>query len=107
MIRINYITNLDVNKYSGGWSGMNHNIYQQLSGQFHLHLLQKIDPPYFLSERIISKAFRIAGMKGVFPAFTRSRLKRVKAQVESAIDNSCQLNFYHGATPWLLVSNKL
>ena len=26
MVRINYITSLDVNNYSGGWSGMNHKI---------------------------------------------------------------------------------
>jgi len=107
MIRINYITNLDVDNYSGGWSGMNYNIYQQLSGKFHIHLLQKIDPPYILSEKIFSKAFRNAGMKGIFPAFTKRRLKQIKMQVESEIDNSCQLNFYHGVTPWLLVENKL
>jgi glycosyltransferase involved in cell wall biosynthesis len=107
MIRINYITNLDVNNYSGGWSGMNYHVHDQLSRQFDVHLVQNVNPPFFLSDRIISKAFRIAGLKGNFPAFTEQRLSRIKAEVESKLHHSAQLNFYHGATPWLHVENKI
>lgn len=106
MIRINYITNLDVNNYSGGWSGMNHHVYGQLTRCFDVNLIQNVNPPYFLSERVVSKVFRVAGMKGIFPAFTRGRLNKIKEEVERKIDTNGQLNFYHGSTPWLHIENK-
>lgn len=107
MVLINYITNLDVDNISGGWSGMNHHVYEQLKKQFDVHPVQKIDPPYLLSERVVSRAFRVAGVKGIFPAFTRRRLDTIKKQVESRVNNKAQLHFYHGATPWLHVNNNV
>src|SRR5688572_21628359 len=107
MTVVNYITNLDINRYSGGWSGMNHHIHQQLSRKFKINLIQNVDPPYLLNERIVSKAFRLAGLKSIFPAFSKSRLTMIKKQVEDKIGNKGIFNFYHGSTPWILVKNKL
>ena len=106
-MRINYITNLDVNNYSGGWSGMNHNVYLQLNQRFDVNLIQNINPSYSLIERIFSKALRLLGLKGIFPAFSAGRLKRIKAQVESRFDTSALINFYHGSTPWVSVNSML
>lgn len=86
---------------------MNHHIHQQLSAKFKINLIQNVDPPYLLNERILSKAFRLAGLRSIFPAFSKSRLTTIKKQVENKIDDSGDLNFYHGSTPWILVENKL
>ena len=106
MTRINYITNLNVHNFSGGWSGMNHYVHDQLSKQFDVHLIQDVNPRYNLSERVMSKALRLAGRTGNFPAFTRRRLNTIKQEVESRMDKTAQLNFYHGSTPWLHVENE-
>ncbi|MBW7892877.1 MAG: glycosyltransferase family 4 protein [Chitinophagaceae bacterium] len=105
MIRINYITNLDVNKYSGGWSAMNHHVYQQLkqSDNHSINLIQDVNPPVSLLRKTISKLRRIAGLKGEFFYFSVDRLKKIKAEVELKQDQKSDLDFYHGATPWILV----
>lgn len=107
MIRINYITNLDIDNYSGGWSGMNHHVYNELRREFDINLIQKVDPPYSLTERIASKMFRLAGLEGKFPAFTNGRLNTIKENVERRLDDSSQYSFFHGSTPWLHVANKV
>lgn len=106
MVVINYITNLDVKEFSGGWSGMNHNVYNQLAAEFNVHLVQKVNPPYSSAERLVSKGLRILGLKGSFPAFTRRRLEKIQQLVEERLKQQAHINFYHGATPWLLIRNK-
>ena len=64
MTGINYITNLDVNEESGGWLGMNHHVYNQLASKFDVNLIQKIDPPYSVADRYLSKVLRVAGLRG-------------------------------------------
>lgn len=100
---INYVTNLDVNEYSGGWSGMNHFIYQQLASKCDVNLIQKIDPAYRLSDRLLSKAFRTVGLNGIFPAFTKARLQTISNSVHSRFNSNAKFTFFHGATPWLNV----
>ena len=85
---------------------MNHEICQQLRIHFSVNLVDKINPPYNISEKIISKAFRMAGIRSIFPAFTRKRLETIKSLVEPKLDKSAALNFYHGSTPWLYVDNR-
>lgn len=92
-----------MNQFSGGWSGMNHHIYNQLKQQFNIHVVDEINPPFFTRERIASKLYRMAGLKGLFPAFTPRRLNKINSLVASKIDTSAALNFFHGATPWLHV----
>ncbi len=100
---INYVTNLDVNQYSGGWSGMNHFIHQQLASKLAINLVQKVDPPYRLPERLLSKVFRTVGLNGIFPAFTNARLNTISSSVHSQFDPSAKFTFFHGATPWINV----
>ena len=105
MKRINYITNLDVNKYSGGWSAMNHHVYEQLesSGNYSINLIQNVDPPVSLYRKLISKTKRFLGLKGEFYFYSISRLNKIKREVEMKLDNSADLDFYHGVTPWIMI----
>ena len=107
VIKINYITNLSVQDSSGGWSGMNFNVFRQLADKFEINTIEKINPPYGIPAKIISKLLRSVGMKGSFPAFTAARLNRITKLVEEKIQNDAAYNFYHGVTPWIYVKNKL
>ena len=102
LFSINYITNLAVNEISGGWSGMNHHVYAQLENSFNINLI-KSNPPCFALEKWRSKISRSAGMKGIFPAFSENRLKKIGNEVSGAINKKCALNFFHGSTSWLNV----
>lgn len=107
MLKINYITNLLVDQFSGGWSGMNHNVYNQLKSRYEINLIENINPNYKLSDRAASKLGRAFGFRANFPAFTDERLNRIKGVVEDKIDSKAVLNFYHGSTPWVNVNNVL
>lgn len=107
MQKINYITNLSINEVSGGWSGMNFNIFQQLQNFASINLIDSINPPYSKVDRISSKLFRTIGSKGIFPAFTVKRLNNIKTYVEPKLEKDASLNFFHGATPWLHIKNNI
>ena len=106
MIEINYVTNLDVNEYSGGWSGMNHQVYEQLRKRVKIHLVDKINPPVLKREKYISKFFRTVSLEGSFSSFSKRRLDKIAALVESRWNREADITFFHGATPWLHVRNK-
>ena len=84
---------------------MNHNVYEQLCKVFDINLIQKIDPPVSFPAKVISKGKRTLGLRGSFPSFTGERLVRIKKVVESKLDSSANLNFFHGSTPWLKVDS--
>ena len=105
MTTINYISNLDVNEFSGGWSAMNHHIYHELNKRFSVHLCDRINPSYPVIDKIESKLLRSIGLKGTFPAFSLTRLNKIATIVERCINKNASINFYHGATPWLMVKN--
>jgi glycosyltransferase involved in cell wall biosynthesis len=107
MLPFNYITNLNVNEFSGGWSGMNHFVHDQLKRKFDANLVEGVNPSYKLTERIQSKVARSLGLKGLFPAFSKSRLKVINDIVSSRLNPDARFNFYHGATSWLQVKSKL
>lgn len=107
MKNINYITNLPVNEFSGGWSGMNHHIFLQLKKQFKISLVENINPVYSFTDKLVSKFYRSIGLKGKFTAFTANRLNLIKKETETKLNTEAVLNFYHGVTPWLHVENKL
>lgn len=107
MIRINYISNLDVNNPTGGWSGMNYHIYRQLATTFDVTVVDKVDPPVPLYDKIVSKFLRSINVRGQFPSFSKTRLQQISRQVSDRLDDSSRVNFYHGSTPWLFTENNL
>lgn len=104
---INYISNLAVSEFSGGWSGMNHHVYRQLKKCYDINLVDNVNPGYSLTGRILSKAYRAAHLRGEFPAFSPRRLNTIKEMVQTRLDSSASLNFYHGSTPWIHIYNTL
>lgn len=107
MLKLNYVSNLKVQEHGGGWSAMNRNVYQQLKEFSSVHVIDDVNPPMVFAEKLISKAKRIAGLPSVFPAFSAKRLAMIAQAVESKLDDSMTMNFFHGSTPWVKIKNKL
>src|SRR5687768_7571452 len=107
MVSLNYISNLNVDQDGGGWNGMNKNVYQQLKKFAAINLIDAINPKISLFESGVSKIKRSAGFKAKFPAFSLKRLGRIAELVNDKLAGDARLNFFHGATPWLLVKSTL
>ena len=86
---------------------MNHHIYLQLKKHFKVNLVENINPAYSFTDKLVSKFYRLAGLRGKFVAFTNERLNLIKNEAEPKLDTTADLNFYHGATLWLHVANKI
>jgi glycosyltransferase involved in cell wall biosynthesis len=100
-MRANYITNISLAETSGGWSGFNAAIYASLARHFSFEYVGPIAPPPDLAAKVSSKVRRLAGFRGGFQHFSRSRLGRIAREVEQRVDDRAAINFFHGATPWV------
>jgi starch synthase len=98
---INYISNLSLDKTSGGWGGINHKIYSELTKYFHINTIAPISPNSIVWEKAISKAFRTIGLRGKFHFFSERRLKKISSLINAKIAPSADYNFFFGATPWI------
>ena len=101
-LRVNFISNLDIDETSGGWTGINAAIYQQLSSHFNTKYIGPINPPTDYPAKLVSKVRRMSGGSGSFHFFSKHRLKRIAKLVKLAADETAPCNFFHGSTPWIL-----
>ncbi|TRX50226.1 glycosyltransferase [Fulvivirga sp. M361] len=99
-MRINYISNLPLDEVSGGWSGINFRIYQELTKHFEVNYVGPINPDSFFLEKGISKFKRLTGSKGSFHFFSERRLKKIKELVKGQLKEG-HYNFFFGQTPWI------
>ncbi|MGH9874672.1 MAG: glycosyltransferase family 4 protein [Pyrinomonadaceae bacterium] len=101
-LRVNFISNLDIDEQSGGWTGINVAIYRQLSSHFATKYVGPINPPTDYPAKLVSKVLRMNGRSGSFHFFSEHRLQRIAKLVKSANDETAHCNFFHGSTPWVL-----
>ena len=101
--RANYVTNLSLASVSGGWSGFNAAIYENLQPFFDLAYVGPIDPPVDRRAKIVSKLRRVLGSRGDFHFFSRRRLEAIRDQVEQRLTSDAACSFFHGSTPWVYV----
>jgi glycosyltransferase involved in cell wall biosynthesis len=99
-MNINYISNQDLSFTSGGWSGINANLYQQLSSHLNINYIGPINPQSNIFEKILSKGLRTLGLKGNFHFFSDSRLIHINKLINSQLKSS-SYNFFFGQTPWV------
>ena len=99
-MRINFVTNQNLKVTSGGWSGINSNLYNQLKEKYELNYVGPVAPKSFLFEKIVSKTNRLLGLKGNFHFFSNKRLDLIKKIVSKEIKDS-DYNFFFGQTPWV------
>jgi glycosyltransferase involved in cell wall biosynthesis len=100
-MKINYITNIPPKQSSGGWSGINLNIYKQLSKRFEVNYIGPINPPFNLTEKAISKVKRAIGAKADFAFFSEKRLNNIKNQLSVIDISEVDAYFFFGNTPWV------
>ncbi len=98
---MNYISNLGLEKVTGGWSGVNYQLYHNFSSKFDVRFVGPVNPPVDKAEKILSKAGRVAGVKGNFYFFSDKRLKAISKQVNGKCNPEAELDFYLGSTSWL------
>jgi|LakMenEpi03Aug12_release.lakeMendotaPanAssembly.Ray.scaffolds.fasta_scaffold69934_4 glycosyltransferase involved in cell wall biosynthesis len=103
MNRLNYISTWRVEELSGGWTAVNHHLHAQLGRRFEIHPLDGIDAPFVFHEKLLSKAMRTAGLKGIFAGYSTRRLDSLARLAEAGMDPTAAFNVFHGATPWLHV----
>jgi len=102
--KINFISNQDLGITSGGWSGINWNIHQQMSKYFEINYVGPISPPVNFLVKLVSKIRRTIGLKSKFSFFSNNRLTSIKNQVENQKVKS-DYDFYFGQTPWIDCEN--
>lgn len=98
--KINYITNLPLTLNSGGWGGINYNLFQQLQLFFETLFIGPVNPPVLLREKFIAKTLDVFGDGGNFYFFSKNRLNKINNEVEQLISGS-DYNFFYGQTPWI------
>ena len=98
---INYITNIPLSQFSGGFCGMNLAAYEALRGIADIHYVGPINPRASLREKALSKSRRIVGIPGDFYFFSQNRLAKIAEEIKSTVAPDADLDFYHGFTPWI------
>jgi glycosyltransferase involved in cell wall biosynthesis len=100
-MQYNYITNLPLSIKSGGWSGMNVNIHDQLIKHFEVTHYASINPKVHKIEQIKSKLKGQIGRKRDFEFFSERRLKQIAHQYNTQPGINSDFAFFHGTTPWV------
>lgn len=101
-MKINFITNLSLNETSGGWSGISARTFEQLKNFSTVNYIGPINPKYPILQKAWSKLLRTIGLKGDFTLFAKSRLEKIAKKYLLLKKDKCDIDFFHGATPWLL-----
>ena len=98
---INFVSNLPRQLRSGGFSAMNAAACAALAGRYSINYVGPIDPPVAPWGKALSKARRVSGLGGDFPAFSERRLETIAGEVERLAEPDASLDFFHGLTPWI------
>lgn len=96
-----FISNLSLSLKSGGWSGMNVNVFEQLTNHFDCDYGIPINPPVSKIEQLKSKFKSIIGLGRNFEFFSENRLRKISLQFEKQAITDIDFIFFHGTTPWI------
>lgn len=102
-MKISFVSNLKLSESSGGWSGINLNMFLQLKKQFEIEYIGPIDPSTNLEEKVISKILRTLGLKGAFFFFSEKRLSQIRNIFQSNSVSNTDAYFFFGNTPWVKI----
>ncbi len=105
-LRVNFISNLDLSETSGGWTGINVAIHEQLAERFDVMSVGPINPDNDYAAKLVSKFRRMNGRPGSFHFFSSRRLKKIAKLVDRDADKTADCDFFHGQTPWILYKSK-
>lgn len=100
MKKLTYVSNLNLTNISGGMSGINSAIYNQLRVRFKIVDYLMIDPSLDFSAKISSIIKRLLGLKSSYHFFSEKRLKNVANNFDKKFCSN-SIVFFHGFTPWI------
>lgn len=103
MKKISYVSNLALSESSGGWSGINRNLHEELSRHFELDYIGPINPSFIFQEKVVSKLKRTIGLKGSFAFFSEDRLKNIEQEFKNQNKSENDAHFFFGNTPWIKI----
>lgn len=103
-MNIDYITNFEINNSSGGWNGINNQLYNSLNNECKVKYYGPINPPIYFWEKVISKLLRILNGRGSYFFYSEKRLNKIAEKIDN-LKLEGELLFYFGATPWLKARN--
>lgn len=98
---INFISHLEPNLRSGGFSAMNSAALSALSAYSAIHYVGPINPTIERWRKVLSKAIRLAGARGDFFFYSRKRLAAIATDVQKSCRADASADFFHGFTPWI------
>jgi glycosyltransferase involved in cell wall biosynthesis len=98
---INFVTNLPRDLRSGGFSALNAAACDALERRYPINYVGPIDPAVARWGKALSKARRVSGLGGDFPAFSERRLAAIASEVGQRVDQKVRLDVFHGLTPWI------
>ena len=105
-MRVNFISNLELSETSGGWSGINVAIHEQLGKEFDVRFVGPINPGNDYAAKLISKVRRMNGQPGAFHFFSSHRLQKISKLVDQGVDKAADCDFFHGQTPWIIYESE-
>src|SRR5438552_11367965 len=79
---INFVSHLPKDLRTGGFSAMNAAACAALERRHEIAYVGPIDPPVTPWEKALSKALRLSGLAGDFPAYSERRLATIAREVE-------------------------
>ena len=103
---INYISNIPQNEFSGGFSAVNHAIWEALRAIADVRYVGPVRPPVDATHRVTSKFRRVIGLAGTFPSYAESRLSRIAEATKLGVASEADLDFFAGLTPWVRCSRE-
>ncbi len=87
---------------SGGGSGINYAMSNELEKSFLLNKFTHINPDTDKLAKLQSKLFRILGLKGNYHYFSEKRLNKIKELFSNNKEDGYGY-FFHGFTPWIKI----
>jgi hypothetical protein len=99
-MRITFVSNFELEDISGGWNGINANVFNELKKVCDIEYVGGINPPFNYLEKAVSKLRRVLHFKGSYSFFAESRLNEINRQLTEKGIRGDQI-LYFGATPWV------
>jgi glycosyltransferase involved in cell wall biosynthesis len=99
-MKLSYISNIKLTESSGGMSGINNALHNQLNKHFEICDYSYINPKSDIISKIKSKIFRLIGLKGNYHFFSNRRLNAINKVFQDQKE-SCDAYFFFGFTSWI------
>ncbi len=104
-MKLNFISNINLNEISGGWSGLNSKIFEGLSKTLDLNYIGPIEVPINKWEALVSRVQRFFKFPGNYFFYSENRLGKFSKITSQKISNDDDI-IYFGVTPWIKTKPK-